>query len=130
SEAAGRELHRVDRLQTLRAARGADQPYDLVVQVRRIATAERMEPVESILERPRDRALVHRAAPEHPVRGVAGLDQLLGVRRRSQLELWVVQRQVELPQVEESRLGAGVGRPGERDGQSREAARGLGERAA
>ena len=64
-----------------------------------------MEPVERVLERAGDRALVKRAAPEQPVRRVTGLDQPRG-RLARVVVIRVVHGQVEFAQIEQLRLGS------------------------
>ena len=51
------------------------------MQVRRVALAEHMQPVECVLQRARDHPLVERAAPDQPVGRITRLDQA-GLRLR------------------------------------------------
>jgi len=101
-----RELHRVDDLESLCSSRGADHADYLVVIICRLARPEHVQPVDRILERARHRSVVHRAAPQHLVRLVTGLDQSADDGRRMGLQLRVGDRQFQAPQVEQLDRGS------------------------
>jgi hypothetical protein len=52
------QLHRVNRLQALDAARGGHQAYWFVRQVRRIVFGQQDQPVQRVLERAADGSVV------------------------------------------------------------------------
>ena len=58
------------------ASARADETDDLVVEERWVSVAEVVKPVERVLERARDGAVVQRAAPDEAVGAVAGFHQL------------------------------------------------------
>src|SRR5690349_606812 len=67
SERASDEVHGVDGLESLRAARGGNKTDGLVREIGRLMLGQQDQPVQRVLERAAHRAVVGRTAPYHRI---------------------------------------------------------------
>jgi hypothetical protein len=94
------ERHRVDALKALRPAGGRYEPDDPIREQGGSRSAS-LEPVDRVLERPGDRALVEGARPDHGVRTDGRLGQASSALGRVLLSLGTLEREVELRNLEQ-----------------------------
>src|SRR2546427_117988 len=120
AERAHHELHGVYRLQTLYAAGCADQTDDLISQVGRLSAGEQLQPVERILERAADGAVIQWAAPDKTVSITNQGAHRLHCLRRTR-DCGIVHRQCEITNVKQSSASADLRRTLECDFERRKA---------
>jgi hypothetical protein len=117
----GDEVQRADGLQALDTAGRGHQADGLVGQVRRLAVREQDQPVQGVLERAADRAVVGGRAPDQGVAGIGRLGE--PARGRRDRALGRVHGQVQLADPDQVGLGARAQRPVQRGPQRAAAGR-------